>query len=648
MPADCRLKLLRAGGALGIVLAAAAGAQAEPRLDPLFSDNAVLQRGQPIRISGRASAGEQLTVEFAGRRAVVRADRAGRWSAQLPELRAGGPHRLTVLGAGGTATSAENLMVGDVWLCSGQSNMEWPVNRSLNGESEGEGAKDDQIRVMTIAQKIALTPQDSFAETPAWHVLTPQSAADFSAVCYFMARDLRKTVQVPLGLIDSSWGGTRIRPWMDEQAARSITDPEEVDLLALHRRDPAAAARRFADIWGRWWRGRTGEAEGQEPWRNSGRLTWKPFPSIGYWDQWAGTGFADFNGGVWARRRFSLTAAEAKAPAALSLGVIDDLDQTFVNGVGVGSTYGWAAEREYKLGPGLLRAGANEIVVFVGDSWGAGGFQGPAEKIKLTFPDGSMKPLGSGWEYAIAGGSVYDPPRGPWDSHAGVGTIYNAMIAPLGPLSLTGVAWYQGEADVGIDGYDARLAAMIASWRRQFRNPRLPFLVVGLAGFGNPVSAPTESGWAKLQDEQRLAAARDGSAVLVPVLDLGERDDVHPPNKQEVGQRLALAARTLVYKDSRARTAPVPVAARRSKRGIQIDFSTALRTLSGARPLGFEICGQTQNSCRYADARVAGNSVTLAGDGQAITRVRYAWSDFAIVNLYADDLPVPTFELAIN
>lgn len=647
MPADRRLTLLSLV-ATAAMLSVSAGAQAAPRLDPLFSDNAVLQRGQSIRITGRASAGEQVTVEFAGRRAVVRADRSGRWSAELPELPAGGPHRLTALGARGATASAENLMVGDVWLCSGQSNMEWPVKLSLNGESEAEGAKDDQIRVMTIAQKIALTPQDSFAERPAWQVLTPQSAADFSAACYFMARDLRKTVKVPFGLIDSSWGGTRIRPWMDERAARTITDPEEVDLLALHRRDPAAAARRFAEIWGRWWRGRSGDAEGQEPWRNSGRPSWKPFPSVSYWDQWAGTGFADFNGGVWARHRFSLTAAEAKSPAVLSLGVIDDLDQTFVNGLGVGSTYGWAAEREYKLGPGVLRAGANEIVIFVGDSWGAGGFQGPAEKLKLTFGDGRTKPLGSGWEYAIAGGSANDPPRGPWDSHAGVGTIYNAMIAPLGPLSLSGVAWYQGEADVGIDGYDARLAAMMASWRRQFRNPRLPFLVVGLAAFGKPAAAPTASGWAELQDDQRLAASRDRSAMLVPALDVGERDDVHPPNKQEVGRRLALAARSMVYKDSRGLTAPVPVAARRIATGVQVDFSRALRTLSGDRPLGFEVCAQTQDSCRYADARVAGNSVTLAGDGRPATRVRYAWSDFAIVNLYADDLPVPTFELVID
>ena len=343
-----------------------------------------------------------------------------------------------------------------------------------------------------------------------------------------------------------------------------------------------------------------------------------------------------------------MSAAEAAKGATLSLGVIDDLDQTWVNGVGVGSSFGWSNPRDYRVPPGVLRAGENEIIVNIGDSWGLGGFQGPAERLKLTFSDGQVKPLGEGWQYSVVPSRVGGPPRAPWDTHAGLGTIYNAMIAPLGRVSLRGVAWYQGESDVGVAAYDRRLAALMASWRRRFGTPDLPFLVVGLAGFGKVVSQPTPSGWAELQDEQRQAATRDSCAAFVPALDLGERDDIHPPNKQEVARRLALAARSLVYGEAQGKLAPLPLGARRTQQGVEVRFIGPLRTLSGSRPLAFELCGATQDSCRYADARVTGSSVVLASDGHAATRVRYAWSDFAVVNLYSFDLPVPTFELPIE
>lgn len=639
MSADRRLILA------ALLAAASAGADAQS-LDPLYSDRAVLQRDRPIRITGSAAPGEPVRVSLAGRSAEARAGPSGRWRVELPPLAAGGPHRLEARFQKGALAAAEDVLVGDVWLCSGQSNMEFPVRRSLNGDAETQAANDAQIRVMTIAQKTSLEPRSAFEENPSWQLLIPDSAADFSAACYFMARDLRRSQKVPFGLIDSAWGGTRIRPWMDEPAARASGGSEDAELLALYRRDPVGAARRFSEQWGAWWRQRTGDTPGREPWNASSRLDWRPFRSVGPWEQWGDPAFANFNGYVWARRRFTLSAAEAATAATLSLGVVDDLDQTWVNGVGVGSSFGWSNPREYRVAPGLLRAGENEIIVNIGDSWGLGGLQGPAERLKLTFADGQVKPIGSGWEYSVVSSDVGGPPRAPWDTHAGLGTIYNAMIAPLGPVSLRGVAWYQGESDVGVSGYDRRLAALMASWRRQFGTPDLPFLVVGLAGFGKVATQPTASGWAELQDEQRQAATGDARAAFVPALDVGERDDIHPPNKQEVARRLALAARSLVYREPKGKLAPLPLAARRTASGVEVRFTGPIRTLSGSRPLAFELCGATQDSCRYADAQVAGSSVVLTGP--AGTRVRYAWSDYAIVNLYSGDLPVPTFELPIE
>jgi sialate O-acetylesterase len=268
--------------------------------------------------------------------------------------------------------------------------------------------------------------------------------------------------------------------------------------------------------------------------------------------------------------------------------------------------------------------------------------------VKLTLGNGRERPLGDGWEYSRIADRIGGPPAAPWDGPSGVGTIRNGMIAPLGPIGLKGVAWYQGETDVGLLGYDARLAAMMTDWRRQFGDARLPFLIVALAGFGKPSAEPIASGWAALIDEQRRAAAADPAAALVVATDLGERNDIHPPNKNDVGRRLALAARSLAYGDNTAALSPLPTGAKRTARGYLVSFTRPLQALSGPRPLGFELCAVSQASCRYAEARIEGNSVLLSNDGRPATRVRYAWSDYPILNLYSGDLPAPPFEHLVD
>jgi sialate O-acetylesterase len=631
---------------IALILVASA-ASAAPTIDPQYGDHAVIQRGKPVILSGNAAPGERLTIKFAGTDATSTADADGRWKAQFPARTASGPLAISITGAGGTKASAKDVMIGDVWLCSGQSNMEYPLRRALNGDGEVQDSADDGLRVMKVAQQLASAPKATFENSPVWQRAAPDSVKDFSAACYFMARDFRRTEKVPVGAIDDSWGGTPIRAWMAEAAARASGNGEAVDLVELHRRDAAAAIAKFGQQWGAWWRSQTGDKPGEEPWNASDRLAWKPVPSLGYWDSW-GPEWKAFDGAIWARKRVTLTKAEAAAGATLSMSAIDDMDETFVNGVAVGGMSAPVTPRSYTIAAGVLRAGEIEIMVYARDFWGPGGLAGPADAFKLTFADGHERPIGSGWEYARIPTSIGQPEVPPWDGSSGVSTIYNAMVAPLGPIGLKGVAWYQGEADVGQPGYDRRLAAWMANWRKQFRDPDLEFLIVGLAGFGKRVSAPTESGWAALINEQRLATVREPHSALVSAIDLGEPDDIHPANKQEVGRRLALAAHTTVYHDAIA-LGPRPIIAEVSGDAIVVSFDKPLQALGGRSAIGFELCGATPGSCRYADARVADDKVVMAADGKSVTRIRYAWADYPLVNLYDKDLlPVPVFELPVQ
>ena len=621
----------------------ASAATAAPTIDPQFGSHAVLQRGRPIVLSGDGTPNERLSVRFAGDTRNAIADSAGRWRASFPARTSGGPYSIELNGA----AAAEDVEIGDVWLCSGQSNMEYPLRRALNGDGEVQSAADPQLRLIKVPQQLSAEPQARFAKAPEWQQSSPDSARDFSAACYFMVRELRASEKVPIGAIDDTWGGTPIRAWMDEEAVRSSGGADVARIVDLFRSDPAAAVRQFGGEWGEWWRKQTGDRPRQEPWNASDRLTWKPVPSLAYWDSW-GPQWKAWIGSMWARERVTLTAAEATQPATLSLSAVDDLDQTFVNGVPVGGTNDPSNPRAYPIPAGVLKPGTNEIMVFARNVWGQGGFKGPADQFALKFADGHSKPLTSGWEYSRIADAVGQPPVAPWMGSSGVSTIYNAMVAPLEPLQLKGVAWYQGEADVGQPGYDRRLAAWMRNWRTQFKDPQLPFLVVGLAGWGKPVSHPVESGWAALINEQRLAAEPDPHAALASAIDLGEPNDIHPANKQEVGRRLALAAQKIAYRDG-GTVGPLPVSASRQADNIVVTFTKPLQVLSGANADAFELCGPSAGSCRYADARVSGSSVTIASDGQPVSRVRYAWADYPIVNLYDFDLlPAPVFELAVQ
>jgi len=624
----------------GLMLAAGA-ATASPALSPVWTDHAVIQRAAPIVIAGTANPRERIVGKLGDEQAVATAAADGTFALTFaPRTAANTSVTLRVSGADGNATEIHDLAIGDVWLCSGQSNMEFPVERALNGNMVARQAADPDLRLLQIPKGTASLPATAFAMPVAWAAASPASVPDFSAACYFMGKELRAQQGIPIGLIHASWGGSRLRPWLTPDAAEGLYGKADVAMLRQHASDPLGAVTTFAPQWQRWYHDETG---GSEPWRNPDLLQWADVPMIGVWNDWSGTALAtNANGTVWLRRRVTLTPAQAQAGATLKIGIIDDMDMTFVNGRAVGNTFSWNEERAYRVPPALLRAGVNEIMIAISNSWDKGGFTSPADRLELAIEGGTAISLAEGWRYSIAPVKTF-PPRPPWDSNGGIGVMHNHMVAPLGHIALKGAAWYQGESDVDVPGYAERLRALFAGWRHQF-DPNMRMLVVQLANFGPPQLKPAASGWATVREAQRAVVASDANAALATAIDIGERTDIHPANKVLLGQRLAMAAQGIAM--------PMPLSATRTGALIRVRFSginKGLAAWSGPVPLGFELCGADELSCHYAPARVEGDTIVMTDETQGATRVRYAWADSPVVNLFdGRALPVPGFELPIG
>lgn len=635
--------------AVGIALAAAtpALAVAAPAstasvplaLGPIWIDHAVIQRDAPIAVSGITTPGAAVRGVLGTEQATTRADKAGAFTLRFAPRSASAQGVDLTVDSAGQQLAYHDLVVGDVWLCSGQSNMEFPVERALNGEMDAMMANDPLLRMVSVTKAIAYAPQPQFAAPIAWQGANRASVTDFSAACYYMARDLRKALGVPIGAIHASWGGSQLRPWLSPEAGAALYGAAEVAAIKRFESDPLGAVTAFAPRWESWYRDANG---GSQPWLKPDDIAWQPVPHISGWLAWDGTPLAaKATGTVWLRRQVTLTAAQAAAGGVLALGVLDDMDATYVNGRVVGNSFGWDYEREYKVPPAYLHAGVNEVMVAVTNTYANGGFASTADKLQWRVTGGETMPLAEGWRFSIAPATSY-PPRTPWDANAGIGVMHNRMIAPLGSLALKGAAWYQGESDVDTPGYQDRLKALIAGWRARF-GKGLAVEVVQLANYGPVGTTPGASSWAGLRNDQRAVVAGDPLTRLVSAIDIGERTDIHPANKPLLGMRLALAAQ--------GKAMPMPQDAMREAGGIRVRFTgieKGLQAWSAPGPIGFELC-ETGEACRYAAARIDGDSVILADDGRPATRVRYAWADSPVVNLFdGRALPIPGFELPIS
>lgn len=632
-----------------------ASATAAPLLHPIFADHAVLQRGAPIALYGDAAPGSTVTARMNGAQVTAQvtalADGGGHWRAHLPAQAAGGPYVLTVSDSGGQSQTVQDVLVGDVFLCTGQSNMQLSVARAQNAAAEIAAATDSDVRELQIPRVASPTPLSAFSQPVAWTVESPQTAGAFSASCYFMVRELRRKYHVPVGMVVAAWGGTRIRGWVDEAHLRRLGPYNEaLDLLDIYRRDPAQAEARWNTVWEDWWnRGGT-----DKPWRGD-MANWQRAPDgLGPWGQWPSLSLPDgsaepgvgFVGQLWLGTHVTLSAAQAAGAATLDLGSATEEEKSWVNGVGVGGS-SLAPAATHKLPAGLLHAGDNTVITNIFCSWKNCGLNGAPASRAIRFADGTSAPLDGPWYFQPVQDRI--APQLPWGPMHGITQQYNGMIAPIGSYGFKGALWYQGESNIYFAGhYQQALTAMMANWRQQF-GAALPFLIVQIPDYGPFATTPTASLWSDVREAQRRAAEGDANAALVVTIDIGDPKVLHPTNKQEVGRRLSIAARALIYGEKIPPSGPRATSARRTGANVAIRFADVqggLRSYSGA-PTAFELCAATQASCRYVRAAVHGD-VVLLDDVQGATRVRYCWGDSPICTLTdTSALPAGPFELPI-
>jgi len=644
-----------------LIVAAHAQAQSPPLLSELLQDHAVVQRDRPIAVWGRAAAGEFVSVSLSGASVRAQADESGHWNALLPPMHAGGPFVLTAQGSSGSSQSANDVLVGEVFLCSGQSNMELDVLRAGDSRNEISSSANNTIRMLTIPHADSPVPLGMFHDPLAWQIAAPDTVPNWSAACFFFARELQKSIHVPIGLLQASWGGANIRPWISAPALRANGAYEAgLNILQVYAKDPRAAQNLFALQWEQWWRSKSGERSGFEPWGTASISapptnadSWRSAPvQLGNWRDWGVPELKEFTGSIWYRTKIRLTAAQAASAATLVLGAINQVDETWLNGRAVGNTFGYETERTYTIAAGSLHAGDNSLVVNVMSTYGGGGLLGGSTQRALRLAGGESIALGP-WQYRIVPSVIGYPPRAPWEPVGGLSTLCNAMIAPIGSYGIRGVLWYQGESNTEeAASYRTLLAALIADWRRQF-GAELPFLVVQLPNFGPPPSAPGESGWAELREAQRQVVAHDPHAGLAVTIDIGDPHNLHPTNKQDVGRRLARAARHVIYGDPTSPSGPAALDAVRDGSEIAVQFADLERGLvaySHDTPIGFELCGDSAGTCRYVESRIDGTRVMLSLPyGSSPTRVRYCWADSPVCTLFdRSGLPAGPFELRIR
>nr|WP_166180357.1 sialate O-acetylesterase [Altererythrobacter segetis] len=624
--------------ALFALLGGATAALAAPLgVDAPITAHAVLQRGKSVPVRGEAVPGSTVRVTFDGVEQVARADASGHWRVDLPPHDAGGPYTLRVR-SDDQAFSLEDVLVGDVWLCSGQSNMEFTLRHATNSDAEVGGATNPRLRLLTVPRQSSPTPRESFSQPASWQPSTPLSAGDFSAACYLMGRELQAHETVPIGLINASWGGSVIEDWISHPALATLPRYRpSLDLLARYAADPDGTRA----SWGqeaRAWLGKAADAPAAAAWRSVASST--------PWETWGDPGLAFFDGVGYYRTHVSLTPKQA-GKATLAIGAVDDIDVTRVNGKMVGADQPWDKPRVYALPAGVLKAGDNVIDVAAIDTGGGGGMWGDAPR-KLTLADGTEIPL-TKWTFAKgpALAQLGMAPSQPWVGGSGRTTLFNGMIAPLHDYPLTGFAWYQGEANVAdARGYAELMPLLISDWRARFGAK--PFAMVQLANFGPMISQPTNDSWAQLRDVQRRVADADPQVGMASALDVGQFGDIHPTNKQAVGHRLALAAREIALDEAVESRGPSPLSVERGGAGIVVRFAHGpLKLVAGGEALGFELCDAGGN-CRFVPGRLAGDTIVLPGDANA-REVRYLWQASPLVNLYnSSDLPATGFAMPIK
>ncbi|MBC7920971.1 MAG: 9-O-acetylesterase [Ferruginibacter sp.] len=630
------------------------GAHSSPaavRLPKLVGDHMVLQRDVPLPLWGWSDPGEKVTVTFRGQSYPAKPGADGKWTVTLPATPAGGPYEMTIRGK--NTLVVRDILVGDVWLASGQSNMEWPLREANDFEREIANANHPRIRFLDVKNAVAFAPQTDF-NSDGWRVCSPQTAGDFSAVAYFFGRDLQKQYDVPVGLISTEWGGTLAEAWTSSNALKALPEfGTKIAELAASQGDINRVQAEYNARMDAWQKSAASKDRGYLPdgktWADPAfeAKGWTTMKVPGLWEETKE--MSDFDGIVWFRKEITLSSEQAGKPLTLALSRIDDRDTTWFNGVRVGSTDGYNKPRTYAVPASLVKAGRNVITVRVLDTGGGGGFGGKPEEVYAE-AGGQTVSLAGDWPYQTAFDTRHMPKSPfPGGSHNTPTALYNAMIAPLAPYAIKGAIWYQGESNANrAYQYRTLFPAMIRDWRSQWGYD-FPFLFVQLANYQKDQDQPGDYDWAELREAQTMALSVPKTGMAVAI-DIGNPDDIHPRNKQDVGKRLALVARKVAYGDNQVvYSGPLYESMTTEGNQVRLKFKNtggglALKDLSGAYLKGFAIAGADKKFV-WAKGKLDGNTLVLRSDQvPAPVAVRYDWGNSPFPNLYnREGLPASPF-----
>ena len=595
----------------------------------LFSDGLVLQRNARIPVWGWARSGAHVSVSLNAQTRTATTDATGAWRVSFPPMKAGGPYELTISSAA-TRLTIRDIVVGDVWVASGQSNMEWPVSSSDSAALVIASANDPSIREFAIPHSYSDQPERDVVGG-SWAHADRDHVGRFSGVAYFFARDLRKSINVPVGIIHTSWGGANIETWMSRRA-NGLTDSV---WRAMRDKDRARNDSIRTAL-----QSRIGQLPTVDSGLTNGVAVWAApnlvdaaWPTIQTPALWENAGFVGMDGVAWYRTSFTLSADDIGKPVRLSLGPIDDADITWVNGVEVGRTNQYAEPRLYSIPRSALREGTNVIAVRVEDGGGGGGIYGNPSQLYVDV-GGVRRPIAGSWHFRV--GAVSFQPDGQIINKV-PSILYNRMIHPLLGFPIKGVLWYQGESNANnmqqATNYRSQFKTLITSWRDEWKlTPRnFPFLWVQLPNYGKvEPNPPASAGWASVRESQAAALDLPNTGQVVAI-DLGFADELHPRNKQPIGARLALKARAVAYGERVVSSGPTYRG--HSIRGDRVVIELAniggglvSRAPDGRLP-GFAIAGADQRWV-WANAALDGNRVVVWSDEvKQPVSVRYLWSN---------------------
>jgi sialate O-acetylesterase len=614
---------------LALLALAPAGAPAGaslPLVSPIFGDNMVLQRGKPIRFWGWTHAGDKVQVELDGRTATAVAGADGRWEAAVKAPPAGGPYTVKITGPAESVV-LRDVLVGDVWLCGGQSNMQLGLGAAQHGADEIKAANRPQMRLFIVQRHVAYAP----AAIPqgSWKICTPQSVAEeggFSAVAYFFGRKLQDELHVPIGLIEDCMGGTPAESWTSLEGLRPLKDFDEpvAAIEKLHAKggpEYGSFLMHWLDDYDAGLKGDTWAAAGFDD------SAWKTVRIPG---GFAELEVADAPCVCWFRKELTLPDPLPAGHATLFLGPIYKMDTTYLNGRWVGASSWSENPRIYRIGDGILKPGRNVLAVRVFKRAEERGFAAKPEALRLILGDKTAIPLAGEWKGALSVDArpPHPMPLGFENYPTMPAVLCEGMIEPLSPLSLCGVIWYQGEANAErAHQYRKLLPALIGDWRKIFRQDDLPFYIVSLPAFMHRHSQPGSDDWAELREAQALTARTVKHCGLAVTIDTGDPDNIHPREKKVVGERLALCALAEQFGEKIPCQGPTWVSLKHLPGALKLRFAHTDGGLvvKGDKLQEFSVAGEDRK-WHWAEAKVEGESVIVSSpdvpDPQA---ARYAW-----------------------